>query len=97
MKEMVKEKLDAVIEETPEPVSVETLPGVGPKTAAALAEAGFKTVADIKNADEEKLLAVKGIGKKTVEKILAAAKGEATSDDSGAVAPDEKEPEEPRS
>lgn len=58
--------------------SLEVL-GVGPKTLEALKEAGFKTLDDLKKASEEDLLALKGIGKKTAEKILSAAKGEAPS------------------
>lgn len=73
-KDIVKEKLDLAT--APEPVSegvvsgIELIDGIGPKTAAALAEAGFKTTDDLKDVTEEQLLGVKGIGKKTAEKIL---------------------------
>lgn len=81
-KDIVNAKLEASLggEETPatdDNAGVETLDGVGPKTAEALQEAGFKTVADLKNASEEDIAAVKGIGKKTVEKILSAIRNEA--------------------
>ena len=59
---------------------LETLKGVGPKTAEALAAAGFKTVEDLKKASADDLLAVKGIGKKTVEKIMETLKGGAVPD-----------------
>ena len=52
---------------------VGTLPGVGPKTAAALVEAGFSTVGDIAATTAEELEKVEGVGKKTAEKIVAAA------------------------
>ena len=52
---------------------VATLPGVGPKTAAALVEAGFPTVGDIAATTAEELEKVEGVGKKTAEKIVAAA------------------------
>lgn len=76
-KDIVKEKLDlATGMETEAPSGsasgLESLEGVGPKTAKALEEAGFKTVEDLKNATEEQLLSVKGVGKKTAEKILEA-------------------------
>lgn len=47
-----------------------TIPGVGPKIRAALAEAGYTTVESLLKLDEKTLLEIKGIGKKTVEKIL---------------------------
>ena len=76
-KEVVKEKLEAnmsdqvVIEGGTQ--AVESIEGIGPKAAEALAKAGFKTSEDLKNATDEQLLAVKGIGKKAVEKIRKAA------------------------
>lgn len=92
-KEVVKEKLeDAMTPETAvdDAASVETLEGVGPKTAQALADAGFKTVGDLKNVAIEQLLEVKGIGKKTAEKIVAVIKGEVLSNEGGE--PDSEEP-----
>ena len=73
----MKDKLEQTLgietaEEAPEESGLRSIAGVGPKTAQALAEAGYKTTADLKAASEEELLAVKGIGKKTVEKILVA-------------------------
>ena len=46
-----------------------TLPGVGAKSAKALYEAGFKTTKSIISADEEKLLAVPGVGINLVKKL----------------------------
>ncbi len=71
-KEIVKEKLEANMSgeiSGAETQSIETIEGIGPKTAEALAEAGFKTLDDLKAANDEALLAVKGIGKKALEKI----------------------------
>ncbi|OIO39434.1 MAG: transcription termination factor NusA [Candidatus Omnitrophica bacterium CG1_02_49_16] len=75
-KEIVKEKLEAnMTSGLPEAPSqgVESIDGVGPKTAEALVAAGFKTLDDLKNASDETLLAIKGIGKKALEKIRSTA------------------------
>ncbi len=69
-KDVVKEKLDATLGGGDDSAGVDTVEGVGPKLAEALVEAGFKTVGDLKAAPKEKLLEVKGLGKKTLEKIL---------------------------
>lgn len=45
------------------------LPGVGPKMAQTLAEAGYPTSADIRAARDEDLLLVKGLGPGTLHKI----------------------------
>ncbi len=74
-KDIAKEKLELSVESAspvPEKAGLESIEGIGPKTAQALAEAGYKTAADLKKASKEELLAVKGIGKKTLEKILEA-------------------------
>jgi transcription termination/antitermination protein NusA len=55
-------------------LSISDLPGVGKKAEQALAEAGFKTIGDIANSTSEALTGIKGIGKKTAEKIYEAAK-----------------------
>jgi len=47
---------------------------VGPKTAKILAGAGYDTVEKIKNLTMEDLTKLEGVGKKTAEKILKAAK-----------------------
>ncbi len=57
---------------------LEALEGVGPKTAKALAEAGYTTVEQLKNASKEDLLNVKGIGQKTIEKIVASLEGKSS-------------------
>jgi len=86
-KDIAKEKLESAMSELPpseesgqESESATATPatgmasieGVGPKTLAALAEAGYKDLEDLKKATLENLLAVKGIGQKTAEKIIAA-------------------------
>ncbi len=82
-KEIVKEKLEASmigeVSQT-EPQNIGSIEGIGPKTAEALAEAGFKTPEDLKNASDEALLAVKGVGKKALEKIRRVTHG-VTSDE----------------
>ncbi len=96
-KDIAKEKLEASMtpevsaqgagEDAGEEAGIESVEGVGPKIAQALSEAGYKTVADLKKATEEELLSVKGVGKKTVEKILQSLnKTEGTQD---SVAPEE--------
>lgn len=80
-KDIAKEKLEsqlateippAVAAETGEGALIQSVEGIGPKTAEAMAAAGFKTLEDLKKASREELLAVKGIGEKTLEKILKA-------------------------
>ena len=46
-----------------------SLPGVGPKSAKALYEAGFKTTKAVISADEKDLLAVTGVGINLVKKL----------------------------
>ena len=50
------------------------LKGVGAKTAGVLAEAGIGTIEKLSEASVEDLTKLSGIGKKTAEKILQAAK-----------------------
>lgn len=54
-------------------VAVETLEGVGPKTAEALVAAGVKTVGAAIDAGVDGLMAVNGIGPKGAEKMLKSA------------------------
>ena len=46
-----------------------TLPGVGAKSAQALYEAGFKTKKAVIAADEKDLLAISGVGINLVKKL----------------------------
>jgi transcription termination factor NusA len=52
------------------------LPGIGEKTVRKLVDAGFAAVEDLASATPEQLAEIPGIGGKTAEKILAAARGE---------------------
>ncbi|MCX5680346.1 MAG: transcription termination factor NusA [Candidatus Omnitrophica bacterium] len=55
--------------------AISELEGVGPKTAKALAAAGYDTVDKIKGLSTEDLVKVEGVGPKTAEKILKSVKG----------------------
>jgi len=64
-------------DETPLPY---TLAGVGAKTIRKLVEGGFSTLESLAAATAEQLSEIPGIGEKTAEKILGAAKGEPSGD-----------------
>jgi transcription termination/antitermination protein NusA len=65
----------AEIESSSEPAPYE-LAGIGDKMVRKLAEAGYGTVDAVASATVEQLSEIPGIGGKTAEKILAAARGE---------------------
>ncbi len=65
-------------EQAPLANDLESLEGVGPKTAQALMAAGYTTIEGLRKATKEELMAVKGVGQKTVEKILASLEGNKT-------------------
>jgi N utilization substance protein A len=54
-----------------------TLAGIGEKTVRKLVDGGFATLEALAAANTEQLSAIPGIGEKTAEKILAAARGDA--------------------
>jgi DNA uptake protein ComE-like DNA-binding protein len=58
-----------------------TLAGIGEKTVRKLVDGGFATLVVLRGATAEQLAAIPGIGDKTAEKILAAARGEAAPAD----------------
>lgn len=59
---------------------VSKLPGISKKVAEALYDAGFDTMEKLKAATEEDLTAVKGVGPKTAQAVLAGLKGEAAEE-----------------
>ena len=65
-----------------------SLPGVGDKTMKKLIEAGFDTAKKLAAATVDALSEVQGIGAKTAERILAAARGESSTTEAG---PESKE------
>ena len=52
-----------------------TLGGIGDKTVRKLVDAGLATLEEVREASVERLSEIPGIGGKTAEKILAAARG----------------------
>jgi transcription termination/antitermination protein NusA len=66
---------EAIASDVPAPY---TLAGVGEKTVRKLVDGGFATQEAVAEATVEQLSAIPGIGAKTAEKILAAARGDAS-------------------
>ena len=71
----------AVDEEAVEELT--TIAGVGPSRAVALVDAGIESVEDVRDAADDELLAVDGIGAATVETIRADLCEDADEDDAG--------------
>ena len=59
------------------------LAGIGEKTVRRLAEGGFATLEALAAATARQLSEIPGIGEKTAEKILAAARGDAAAPGDG--------------
>ena len=73
-KDVAKEKLEGAMAQV-EASSI-AIPGIGPKILEALAEAGYRSLPELEKATSAELLAIKGIGQKTVEKIQETLKKE---------------------
>jgi N utilization substance protein A len=82
---------DAVASDVPAPY---TLAGIGEKTVRKLVDGGFATQDAVAAASVEQLSEIPGIGAKTAEKILAAARGEAAAPEPDAAAPEQEETQE---
>lgn len=65
--------------ESPGATSVREIDGIGKTKGNALEEAGYRTVADLRTASREQLLAVSGIGPQTADLLQAAANERAPS------------------
>lgn len=63
----LREKVDE--SDAPPPHPFEVIRGIGNEIAVALENAGFNSLEEIEGADDERLLAIPGIGKKSLEKI----------------------------
>jgi N utilization substance protein A len=59
---------------------VESIPGVGPKTAEKLREAGYLTVADLRSSSAEALAQVPGLGEKKAGSLFALVAAEEASE-----------------
>jgi transcription termination/antitermination protein NusA len=73
-------KAEAGAEAVPEAPLPYSLAGVGDKTVRKLVDGGFATIEALAAATAEQLSEIPGIGSKTAERILAAARGEATTE-----------------
>ncbi|MBI2453255.1 S1 RNA-binding domain-containing protein [Candidatus Peregrinibacteria bacterium] len=71
LKEPKDEKTKEETKEVSEDMAVKELKGISGKISESLEKAGYKTVSDLKKAKKEDLIALDGIGEKTVEKILS--------------------------
>lgn len=67
-------KKETVEEEAEQKISLDTLSGISKKIMDLLKEAGFDSIDKIASVSEEELTKIKGVGKKTAEKIIAEAK-----------------------
>jgi large subunit ribosomal protein L32e len=62
------------------PESLETVEGIGPKTASALRAAGYRTIADLRSASRNELAVVEGMGTARADSIKRAAAPAAVED-----------------
>ena len=76
---------ETVVEAVVEAAAAFAIPGVGDKTVKKLIEAGFDSAEKVAAASVETLSEVQGIGAKTAERILAAARGETPAESEEAI------------
>ena len=74
------------------PVSIESLPGVGPKLAGLLQAAGFDTLEKIARATPDALMTVEMVGEKVALKLVEAAKAALSSESAAAESAAVQEP-----
>lgn len=74
---------------------LDDIKGVGPAKANALSEAGYETLEDVRNATEDDLVEVSGIGPALAEQILADLKASAAPPEEEEVETDTSPDEEP--
>ena len=55
-------------------ITIEDLPGVGPKTAEKLSDSGFSDLVSIATASASEIAAIAEVGSGTAEKVIAAAR-----------------------
>jgi len=63
--------------------ALQAVPGVGESKAQLLHAAGFRTLADLRNASVEQLAEIKGIGEKLAVRIIQGASAVTTAEESG--------------
>lgn len=66
----IESEIDIQENSEPKEKTLADLDGVGPKTFKLLKDAGYNTIADLKDITSEDLEKIEGIGEKTVQKIL---------------------------
>jgi ERCC4-type nuclease len=84
-----------VTSDTDESADIESIDGIGPKTAEALAEAGIETVGDLRSIERSELYDIEGIGAATASQLLSLVDGDSADEsDAEETTSDEDESDE---